>query len=197
MSKSMEHEWEIELPAATPEDILTALAARDRVFGQSITLEPEEEGAEAVEVWLGTADALENDRFHLAVYADLEGPEEYLEAAVEAVEEVVNELIEAASEDVAGALLLARRPLEEIEFRAVDDEDDERPQIIVPEWLAPVEDLELPWSFRSYTRDGVPWPDDAMLAKHARVAVVPFGDELLLYALPAIPDEEERGEAEA
>lgn len=195
MSKSMEHEWDIELPAATAEDILTALAARDRVFGQSISLEPDEDGAEPVEVWLGTADALEDGRFHLSVYADLEGPEEYLEAAVEAVEEVVNELIEAASQDVAAALLLARRPAEEIEFRAVDDENDERPQIIVPEWLAPVEELELPWSFRPFTRTGKPWPDDALLAQHARVAVVPFGDELLLYALPAIPEEE--GEPEA
>lgn len=197
MTKAMEHEWEIELPAATPEDILTALAARDRIFGQSITLEPEEEGAKPVEVWLGTADALDDHGFHLSVFADLEGPEEYLEAAVETVEEVVNELIDAASEDVAAALLLARRPAEEIEFRTVDDEGDERPQIIVPEWLAPVEELELPWSFRPFTRAGKPWPDDDLLAQHARVAVVPFGDELLLYALPAIPDEEEGGEGEA
>lgn len=190
MSKSIEHEWEIELPASSPDDILTALSARDRVFGQSITLEPEEDESHAVEVWLGTADALEGERFHLAVYADLEGPEEYLEAAVEAVEGVVHELIEAATQDVAGALLLARRPANEIEFRAVEEED-ERPQIIIPEWLAPVEELDLPWSFRSFTKDGEAWPDDAILAEHARVAVVPFGDELLLYALPAVPDDDE------
>ncbi len=192
MSKSMEHEWEIELPATSPDEILTALAARDRVFGQSITLEPEDDDAKAVEVWLGTADALDGKTFQLAVYADLEGPEEYLEAAVEAVEDVVHELIDAAKQDVSGALLLGRRPAEEIEFRAVGEED-ERPQIIIPEWLAPVEELDLPWSFRSYTRAGEAWPDDAVLAEHARVAIVPFEGELLLYALPAVPegDEEE------
>ncbi len=190
MSKTMEHEWAIELPATSPDEILTALAARDRVFGQSITLEPEEDEAKAVEVWLGTADALDGGTFHLAVYADLEGPEEYLEAAVEAVEEVVHELVEAATQDVAGALLLARRPADEIEFRAVE-EADERPQIIIPEWLAPVEELDLPWSFRTYTKNGDAWPDDAVLAEHARVAIVPLGDELLLYSLPAVPDDDE------
>ncbi len=190
MNTTMEHEWEIELPATSPDEILIALAARDRVFGQSITLEPEEGEANAVEVWLGTADALEDGTFRLAVYADLEGPQEYLEAAAEAVEDVVNELIEAAREDVAGALLLARRPAGEIVFRAVNV-DDERPQIIIPEWLAPVEELELPWSFRSFTRDGEAWPGDAVLAEHARVAVVPFQGELLLYALPPVPEEED------
>lgn len=190
MNTTIEHEWAIELPATSPDEILTALAARDRVFGQSITLEAEEDEANAVEVWLGTADALAGEKFQLAVYADLEGPEEYLEAAVVAVEDVVHELIEAATEDVAGALLLARRPAEEIEFRAVGVED-ERPQIIIPEWLSPVEELDLPWSFRSFTKAGEAWPDDAVLAEHARVAVVPFGDELLLYALPAVPDEGE------
>ncbi len=190
MSKSMEHEWEIELPATSPDEILTALAARDRVFGQSITLEPEDDEAKAVEVWLGTADLLEDGKFRLALYADLEGPEEYLEAAVEAVEDVVEDLLVAARQDVAGALLLARRPADEIEFRVVGEED-ERPQIIIPEWLAPREDLDLPWSFRSFTKSGEAWPDDTILAKHARVAIVPFGGELLLYALPAVPEGEE------
>lgn len=192
MTKSIEHQWDFELPASSPEEILVALSARDRVFGQSITLEPEDDEKHAVEVWLGTADALAGDSFHLAVYADLEGPAEYLDAAVEAVEEVVHELIEAASGDAKAAKLLARRPATEIEFRAVGEEE-ERPQIIIPEWLSPVEELELPWSFRSFTKAGAAWPDDAILAEHSRVAVVPFRDELLLYALPPLPEEDEHG----
>jgi hypothetical protein len=190
MSKTIEHEWEIELPAGTAEEILAALSARDRLFGQSITLEPEDDPAAAVEVWLGTTDALADARFHLGVYAELTGPADYLDAAVDAVEDLVSEQIEEAGQEVEAAALLARRPLEELEFRLVE-EDDERPQLIIPEWLAPSEEIELPWSFRSFTREGSAWPDDAVLDAHERVALVPIAGEVLVFSLPIIEDEEE------
>ncbi|MCS7183598.1 MAG: hypothetical protein NZ869_10885, partial [Thermoanaerobaculum sp.] len=80
MTARMEHEWELELPGGTVNELLAGLAARDRIFGQSVTLEPEDDPDGAVEAWLGSNDALDGKVYRLGVYADLEGPEEYLEA---------------------------------------------------------------------------------------------------------------------
>ena len=57
-------------------------------------------------------------------------------------------------------------------------------------WLAPEEELDMPWSFRSFDKDGKPWPDEKLLEKHDRIALVPSKKELVLYALPALEDEE-------
>ena len=68
MTKTVEHEWELALPAKTAEELLVALATRDRLFGQSITMEPENDPELAVEVWLGTNDVLDGDSFNLQIY---------------------------------------------------------------------------------------------------------------------------------
>lgn len=193
MSATIEHEWEIELPAGTAEQLLAVLASRDRLFGHSVTLEPEDEPDQAVEAWLASTEALQGTLVRLGVYVELSGPKSYLEAARDAIEDIVAEHVEAAAVEASQAQLVERRPADEIEFRTVG-EDEERPQLIIPDWLAP-EEAELPWSFRSYDLKGEPWPDDGLLATHDRLALVPFAGEMLLYALPAIPDDEDEEEA--
>lgn len=189
MVKTLEHEWELELPAKSAEELLAALAARDRLFGQEITMEPEEDPAKAVEVWIGTSDALAEGVYHLAVYAELKGAKEYLEPAVNALEEVFEEQLKEGAADAVAARLLDRRSAKEITFRAVSEEE-ELPQLILPEWLAP-EGAELPWGFQPVAADGQTWPDRALLEEHSRVVVVPFGAELLAYALPDLDEGEE------
>jgi len=54
-------------------------------------------------VWLGTTDALEGTTYHLNIFAELTGPAEYLEAAKDALEDVVGDQIEIAAAE-------ARRP---------------------------------------------------------------------------------------
>jgi len=189
MTATIEHEWEIELPAATVEQMLAVLASRDRLFGHSVTLEPEDAPEQAVEAWLASTEALQGESARLGVYVELSGPKPYLEAARDAIEEIVADHVEAATLDASQAQLLARRPAHEIEFRPVG-ETEERPQLIIPDWLAP-EKAELPWSFRSYDLKGVPWPDERTLAAHQRLALVPFAGELLLYALPAIDEDDD------
>lgn len=191
MSKSIEHEWEVELPAGTPEQLLAALAARDRLFGQSVTLEPEDDESNPVEVWFGAAEAFEDNVYHLAIYAELSGAAQYLDAARDALEDIVGEQIEMAAMDATEATLLETRAAKEIEFKPVPD-DDQRPQLIIPEWLGPQgEDVEMPWGFRSFGPDGRYWPDDDMLSAHDRLVVLPVAEELRLYSLPPIDSEDE------
>ena len=83
----------------------------------------------------------------------------------------------------------ARRPAGEIHFERVS-EDAEKPQLIIPEWLAP-DEVDLPWGFRSFDSGGKAWPEDELLEAHDRLVVVPFKEELRVYSLPAIDDDEE------
>jgi hypothetical protein len=189
MTTTIEHEWEIELPGATAEQLLAALNLRDRLFGQTLTLEPDDAPKETVEVWLGTAEVLREKVFHLGIFAELAGPKKHLEGAQDLIEDLVGEQVEEAASEAAEAKVIARRPAAEIEFRKVSEEE-EQPNLIIPEWLAPEEELDLPWSFRSFEKAGKAWPDEKLLKKHDRIALVPSKKELLLYALPALKDEE-------
>jgi hypothetical protein len=184
MTAKLEHEWELELPGSTAEELLAGLAARDRIFGQNVTLEPEDDPEGTVEAWIGCTDALEGKTYRLGVYADLEGPEEYLEAARDALMDLVDEQVEQGKEDAAKATLLDRKPKGDIAFELVSEEG-EKPQLILPEWLAP-EEADLPWGFRPVTKKGEPWPGEEVLAAHERLVVVPFAGEYLLYALPPL-----------
>jgi hypothetical protein len=189
MTSKLEHEWELELPAATADQLLAALTTRDRLYGQTITLEPEEDSAKAVEVWLASVESLEASKFRLGVYAEISGPKEYLEAARDALGDIVSEHVEAAAAEAGEATLLEKRPAAEIHFEKVS-EDDERPQLVIPEWLAPGE-VDVPWGFRAYDAKGNPWPGDDVVLAHDRLVLIPFGGELLLYALPPLEDDEE------
>ena len=192
MPKTLEREWEFELPGAKPEEILAALATRDRLFGQTITMEPEEDPAKSVEVWIGTSDALAGKVYHLAVYAELSGTKEYLEPAADALSEIFEEQIAAGTVDAKAASLLERQAATAISFKAVPEEA-ELQQLVLPEWLAP-EGADLPWGFQPVDAKGKVWPSKKVLESHDRLAVVPFGDELLLYALPSLEEEDSEGE---
>ena len=189
MTSKIEHEWELELPAATADQLLAALTTRDRLYGQTITLESEDDPAKAVEVWLASVESLEAKKYRLGLYAELSGPKEFLEAAKDAVEDIVSEQVESAAAEAGEATLLEKRPAAEIQFRKVP-EDDEKPQLVIPEWLAPGE-VDVPWGFRSYDAKGKPWPGDELVKAHDRLVLIPFGGELLLYALPPLEDDEE------
>jgi hypothetical protein len=189
MTAKLEHEWELELPAATADQLLAALTTRDRLYGQTFTLEPEEDSAKAVEIWLASVESLDANKYRLGVYAEISGPKEYLEAARDALEDIVSEQVEAAATEAGEATLLERRPAAEIQFRKVA-EDDEKPQLVIPEWLAPGE-ADVPWGFRAYDAKGKPWPNDEIVLAHDRLVLIPFNGELLLYALPQLEDDEE------
>ena len=189
MTSKLEHEWELELPAATAEQLLAALTTRDRLYGQSITLEPEDDPAKAVDVWLASVESLEKDTYHLGVYAEIAGPKEFLEPARDAVQDIVSEQVEAAATEAGEATLIETRPVAQIEFRKVT-EDDERPSLVIPEWLAPGE-VDTPWEFRAFDAKGESWPAEDVIEAHDRLVVVPFDGRLLLYALPPIEDDDE------
>jgi hypothetical protein len=189
MTAKIEHEWELELPAASADQLLAALTTRDRLYGHTITLEPEENASDAVEVWLASVESLEKATYRLGLYAEISGPKQYLEAARDALEDIVSEQVEAAAAEAGEATLLERRPAAGIEFRKVS-EDDEKPQLVIPEWLAPGE-VDVPWGFRGYDAKGKPWPDDKLVLAHDRLVLIPFGGELLLYALPPLEEDEE------
>ncbi len=188
MTAKIEHEWELQLPAATADQLLAALTTRDRLYGQTITLELEDDAERAVEVWLASVESLEAKKYHLGLYAEISGPKEFMEAARDAVQDIVSEQVEAAAAEAGEATLLERRPLKEVEFRKVR-EADERPQLVIPEWLAPGE-VDVPWGFRSYDAKGKFWPDEDVVKAHDRLVLIPFGHELLLYALPPIEDDD-------
>ncbi len=189
MTAKLEHEWELELPAATAEQLLAALTTRDRLYGQSITLEPEDDPAKAVEVWLASVETLEDGKYRLGVYAELSGPKEFLEPARDAVQDIVSEQVEAAATEAGEATLIETRPAAEVEFRKVA-ESDERPSLVVPEWLAPAE-AETPWEYRPYDTKGEPWPGEDLIEEHDRLVIVPYEGRLLLYALPPLEDDED------
>ncbi len=189
MSGTLEHEWELELPGETPEQILAGMVARDRLFGQAVTLEPEEDESNSVEAWFGTTDDLDGTTYKLGVYVELTGPEDYLEPARDALEEIMGEQLEIAATEAENAVLVDRRPLAEITFEKVA-EDDENQQLVMPEWLAP-EGAELPWGFVGVDASGRVWPGDETMKAHGRVVLVPYKDELFVYGLPPIEDEEE------
>ena len=189
MTSKLEHEWELELPAATAEQLLAALTTRDRLYGQSITLEPEDDPARAVEVWLASVESLEKGKYRLGVYAELSGPKEFLEPARDAVQDIVSEQVEAAATEAGEATLIETRPESGVQFRKVGEED-ERPSLVIPEWLAPGE-VDTPWEFRAYDAKGEPWPGEELIQAHDRLVMVPFQGRLLLYALPPIEDDEE------
>jgi len=183
-----EHEMEIELPASTAEELLTALAGRDRLY-RDITLEPEDDLENPVEVMLNAVDDMDGETLLLTIYADLEGPEEYLEAAQEAIEDIVGTELSLAAEDAKQGAMLDRRPQGELKVEAVGEEE-ERLNLILPCWLAP-EEVDTPWGFHLVDADGREWPGPELLEAHPRLAVVPFKEEFLLFSLPEVPDEDE------
>ena len=174
--------WEIGFPAQTAEEILLSLVVRDLIHGASYDVEAEETGVEfAVDYTAG--DELEDESYHLLLMAEVDGPED--SALVQSfTEQAVEELLEEAEALVAERADLTELPLEGVSFEVVP-EDEERWDLVIPDWLAP-EDAEVPFGFRSFdATSGDPVPDNAALDAHGRVIAVPFGGKLRFVAIPA------------
>jgi len=184
--------WEIGFPAETADEILLALVVRDLIHGASYDVESEETGVEfAVDYSAG--DELEDGSYHLLLMAEVDGPEDA--ALVQSfTEQAVEELLEEAEALVAERTALAELPLENVRFEVVP-EDEERWDLVIPDWLAP-DDAEVPFGFRSFdTTSGEPAPDNATLDAHGRVVAVPFDGRVFFVAIPA-PVEHEHSENE-
>jgi hypothetical protein len=79
---------------------------------------------------------------------------------------------------------LGTATLDELRFVAVAEED-ERWDLVVPDWLAP-DGAEVPFGFRpELISTGERWPTDSELDAHGRVVLVPHDGVVHLYGVPA------------
>ena len=177
--------WEIEFPATSADEVLLALVVRDLIHGASFDVESEDTGAEfAVDYTAG--DELEDGDYRLLLMAEVDGPED---AALLQVftEQALEELIEEAEALLAERTPLKDVPLSDLRFDAVP-EDEERWDLIVPDWLAP-DGAEVPFGFRGFdVASNEPVPDNATLDAHGRVIALPFEDRIFFVGIPA-PEE--------
>jgi len=184
--------WEIEFPAATVEELMVALVVRDLVHGSSFDVEAVEDGAELALDFLA-GDEFDGETYRLLLSAEIGGSDD--RKLVQAfTEQMLEELVAEAEELTAQHEDLDARPAGEVVYATVP-EDEERWDLVIPDWLAP-DGAEVPFGFRAFeVAGGKPWPDDGVLDAHGRVIVVPFADTIHLFGIPA-PDgwgEEEEG----
>lgn len=181
-----EGSWEVELEITGPDDLLLGLVVRDLVHGETFDVELADGTTIAVDLLAG--DELEDSSYRLVVTAEVEGPEFPDELSL-FVHEVLEEAVEEARGLIGRGAGVGERPAAEVEMRAVP-EDDERWDLVAPDWLAP-DGAEVPFGFRPFGRvDHAPWPGDDLLDAHGRIILVPDGDSLRLYAIPSPADED-------
>lgn len=183
--------WEIEFPATNADEILLALVVRDLIHGASFDVEAEETGAEfAVDYTAG--DEIEGGDYRLLLMAEVDGPEDA--ALLQAfTEQALEELIEEAEAAVAQRSDLSEALVAEMRFSVVP-EDEERWDLVIPDWLAP-DGAEVPFGFRGFDdASGEPVPDNATLDAHGRVIAVPFEDRVFFVGIPAPEEHEHFGE---
>ena len=176
-----ESSWEVRFPAMRVEELLTALVVRDLVHGTSFDIADGDLTVMAVD-YLG-GDELDEAGYVLLLTAEVDGIEDR-----ERLQELTGDLLEEAVEE--GSALAQRRvdlgsrPVKEVTMRAVP-EDDERWDLVVPDWLAP-DTAVVPFGFRPMLKvSGEPWPDDDLLRQHGRILVVPWKDRLHLFGIPS------------
>jgi hypothetical protein len=174
--------WEVEFPASNREEILLAVTVRDLLHGTSFDVEgAPSEGDLALDYLAG--DELDEESYRLLVTVEARGPEDR-PTVQEITERLLDQLVDEAEELVKDRVHLATVAEADLRFASVE-EDDERWDLIVPDWLAP-DGAVVPYGFRPYLRDGgAAWPADGDLDRHGRIVVVPFGGELHLFAMPA------------
>jgi len=179
--------WEIEFPATTADEVLLALVVRDLIHGASFDVESEETGDEfAVDYTAG--DEFEDESYHLLLMAEVDGSEDA--ALLQAfTEQALEELIEEAEALVAERTALQELPLAQVLF-AVVPEDEERWDLVIPDWLAP-DGAEVPFGFRCFDAvSNEPVPDNVTLDAHGRVIAFPFEDQVFFVGIPA-PEEQD------
>jgi hypothetical protein len=174
--------WEIGFPATTKEEMLLALVIRDLIYGSSFDVEAEDSDAEfAIDYTAG--EEIEDGRYQLLLAAEIEGSDN-AELIHAFTEQILEELLDEAEALVQQQTSLGDHPLSDLRF-AVVPEDEERWDLVIPDWLAP-DGAEVPFGFRCFDAgSGDAVPDDATLDAHGRVIVVPFGDTVHLVAIPA------------
>jgi hypothetical protein len=180
--ESIEAGWEIGFPAATVDELLVALVVRDLVHGTSFDVEAIEDGSElALDFTAG--DEIDGETYHLLLSAEVAGSEnrDMIEAFAE---EMLEGLVDEAQEAVDQRQAIGSRPLADLVFRAVA-EDEERWDLVIPDWLAP-DGSEVPFGFRPFdAATDEAWPNNAILDLHGRVVLVPFEGEIYAVGIPA------------
>lgn len=186
--------WEVGFPASNADELLLALVVRDLVHGASFDVEAVEDGSELALDFLA-GDELQDQTYQLLLSAEIGGTEspELVQAFTE---QMLEDLVAEAEDLVAQRQELGSRSSAELVFRSVP-EDEERWDLVAPDWLAP-DGAEVPFGFRSFdASSGEPWPSNEVLDAHGRVVLVPEGDEILAFGIPAPAGwngEEEEGE---
>lgn len=179
-STAWEATWEVAFPASSPEHRLLGLVVRDLLHGSSFDLEIGD-GELAVDYFAG--DEEDDGSYRLLVTARVEGPRDRA-ALQQLTEGVLEQLVADAEALVSRCQHLGSMALAELRFVAVP-EQDERWDLVVPDWLAP-DGAEVPFGFRpELASTGEPWPTDSELDAHGRVVVVPHEDTVHIYAVPA------------
>lgn len=184
-SVQWEATWQVEFPAADRERLLLSLVVRDLLHGSSFDLELDDPDAVMAVDYLA-GDEQQHDVYRLLVTARVHGPQDW-EALQQLTEEVLDELISEAERSIDACQTLGSMPLEELAFEVVP-EDDERWDLVIPDWLAP-DGAEVPFGFRPVvTATASAWPADEVLDAHGRVVLVPHRGTAYLFAIPAPSD---------
>lgn len=185
--------WEVEFPASSLEELAIALVVRDLIHGTSFDFEGEP-GVGSLALDYSAGDELDGASYRLLVTAEAAGACDE-ELVRDVTERLLDQLVDEAESLVEKRTDLGTLPVEAISF-AVVPEDEERWDLVVPDWLAP-DGAEVPFGFRPVHRaSGGPWPTDEQLDAHGRIVVVPLASMLHLIGIPA-PAEEVEGLAPA
>jgi hypothetical protein len=180
--ESWETGWEVGFPASNTDELLLALVVRDLVHGASFDVESVEDGTELALDFLA-GDELQDETYQLLLAAEIEGTESR-EMVQAFTEQMLDDLVTEAESLIAQKTELGSRPFAELVFRSVP-EDEERWDLVAPDWLAP-DGAEVPFGFRSFSADsGEAWPGNGLLDAHGRVVLVPAGDKIVAFGIPA------------
>ena len=174
--------WEVGFPASNTDELLLALVVRDLVHGASFDVEAVEDGSELALDFLA-GDELQDQSYQLLLSAEIAGTENR-ELVQAFTEQMLEDLVTEAENLVAQRSELGSRPGGEIVFRSVT-EDEERWDLVVPDWLAP-DGAEVPFGFRSFVAESDEcWPANEDLDAHGRVVLVPSGEAIIAFGIPA------------
>jgi len=145
-------------------------------------VEAVEDGSELALDFLA-GDELEGDTYQLLLSAEVGGTENR-ELVQAFTEQMLDDLVGEAEDLVAQRQEVFSRPADQVTFRVVP-EDEERWDLVVPDWFAP-DGAEVPFGYRPFVADsGECWPSDEDLDKHGRIILVPAGDSIVLFGIPA------------
>ena len=185
--------WEVEFPASSPEELALALVVKDLLHGTSFDVEGVDGGGDLA-LDYSAGDELEGTTYRLLVTAEATGSPD-ADVVRDITERLLEQLVDEAESSLGQRELLGVEKLEVLAFQIVP-EDQERWDLVVPDWLAP-DGAEVPFGFRPVLlASGRPFPTDEQLDRHGRVVVVPFSGQVQLLAIPAPADDAE-GEPEA